>query len=417
MLILPVPRRSPSAGSKLGLIIIRVPPSLLLFAVQFFYVVEMESGLVENLLSSVTSIRVGFPDGSVSEVESSLNILCALAIVKGVSSVSDLFRLLAVPVTSDEWQSALKIINNPAHSGAPLYIDVHKVVRDNKYALQVQDLLDYQTPASISRIIHGSIQGNVLRLSLDSFGCRVIQKLMDVGTSEDCMRLVHPEISTEILNCTLDVNGNHVVQKMIDRLPSSECQFIVDAIIGDLARICVHGFGCRVVQRIIARCKSPQTDQLLEAVCADAGLISLLCSDKFGNYVVQHALEYGRLQDRDRITFCLASLGDFVQLACCKYASNVVEKAIRINNKPSPVPSASLRLLLMRIVNEPSVLALMKDRYGNYVVRAIAELANPDFGSEVEQTKKIILVNAHILKKFPFSWHLVDHLGKRNHGL
>jgi pumilio RNA-binding family len=147
-----------------------------------------------------------------------------------------------------------------------------------------------------------------------------------------------------------------------------------------------------------------------------------LSGDAFGNYVIQHALDYGRPIDRDRIVVCLASL-DIVALCCCKFASNVVEKAIRNHNKLSLTSPSSIlvtRLLIGSLLNgaeEPAIMTLMKDRYGNYVVRAIVELTNPEFNSEVSRVTTMILGNAASLKKFTFSWHLVEKLGKRNHGL
>ena len=384
----------------------------------------MEGAVVQNLLGTVGKLRVSLPDGSEAEVDSSVNTMCALAIVRGVSSFADLSSLLLQNplLTFDEWERVTKIVN--VREPAPR-IDIARILRDNKYAMYIQEMLGSLTPPAISRFIHSGVAGHVLELSVDSFGCRVVQKLIEVAPSaEDCLAIVHPELSCKIIDCTMDVNGNHVVQKLIDTLPSAECQFIVDAILGgNLRRLASHCFGCRVIQRIISRCRPAQTYPLLEALCGDPTLIGALASDSFGNYVLQHAIEYGRPEDRERIIVCLATM-DVVALCCCKFASNVVEKAIRSQNKPSlATPNSVLvvRLLitaLLAIYNgEEAILTLMKDRYGNYVVRAIVELTNPDLALEVHQTTKLIVENANSLKKFTFSWHLVERLGKRNHGL
>lgn len=389
----------------------------------------METTAVSNLLSTVPVLHVALPDGSVAEVESSVNTMCALAIVRGVSSFSDLSSLLLNPVLSfAEWERVMKIVNVSVRTGGDggARVDIPRIMRDNKYAMHVQEVLGSLAPAAVSKIINSSIQGHILELSVDSFGCRVVQKLIEVAPCvDDSLAIVHPELSFKIIDCTMDVNGNHVVQKLIDTLPSGECQFIVDAILsGDnLKRLANHCFGCRVIQRLISKCKPAQTHPLLEALCGDPTLIAALASDAFGNYVLQHAIEYGRPEDRERIIVCIATM-DVVALCCCKFASNVVEKAIRSQNKPSlATPSSVLvvRLLITALLamydGEEAILTLMKDRYGNYVVRAIVELTNPELALEVHKTTKLIVENAQSLKKFTFSWHLVERLGKRNIGL
>lgn len=382
---------------------------------------------MENFLRTVKAVRVAFPDGSEAVMESSLNMVCALAIVRGVSSVSGLTHLATCSVSLEEWEAASRIINLKLCSGnRPIVMfDVLRITRDSKYALFVQESLSsMRSWTEISGIVNSTFLGHVLELSVDSFGCRVIQKLIEIASLEDVLKMVHPELSGKIIDCAMDVNGNHVVQKLIDILPSEECQFIVNAILEDqgitLRRLCAHCFGCRVVQRIVSRCHSVQTEPVLEALCSDPALIGTLSADAFGNYVVQHALEYGRPIDRERIIVCLATM-DAVGLCCCKFASNVIEKAIRIQNKPSlstPNSVLVIRLLIGSLVaiqpnGESAIIALMKDRFGNYITRAIVELTNPEVAMEVQQVTRLIVKNAASLKKFTFSWHLVERLAKR----
>lgn len=391
---------------------------------------EKASREIEYLIKSLPAVHVWLPDGSETVVECTLQTVCAIAIVRGITHLHELRQLVQTPfLTYNEWERVSEIVSmslsRPMNT-ITAQIDAIRIMKDNKYSVLVQESLSSMSYEEVSGLIHSSFRGHFLALSLDSFGCRVIQKLIEVSSPADCLALVHLELSHKIVDCAMDVNGNHVVQKLIDVLPSSECQFMVDAILLDnhltLRRLCTHCFGCRVIQRIMSRCASSQTDTLFEAICSDPSLIVGLSSDAFGNYVIQHALEYGRSIDRDRIIVCLASL-DIVALSCCKFASNVVEKAIRNHNKLSlTTPSSILvtRLLIGSLLNgaeEPAILTLMKDRYGNYVVRAIVELTNPEFNTEVSRVTTMILGNATSLKKFTFSWHLVEKLGKRNHGL
>jgi hypothetical protein len=169
----------------------------------------------------------------------------------------------------------------------------------------------------------------------------------------------------------------------------------------------------------MSKCAPAQTEPLLEALCSNPIAIATLAEDVFGNYVMQHAIDYGRHIDRERICFGLASM-NVVSLACSKFASNVIEKLIRIHNKPalsSPNGLLATKLMINSTLapthtGDLGIIALMKDRYGNYVVRAIIELTRREFETEVQLVKRLILHNAPQLKKFTFSWHLVERLDK-----
>lgn len=49
-------------------------------------------------------------------------------------------------------------------------------------------------------------------------------------------------------------------------------------------------------------------------------------TDQYGNYVIQHVIEHGISEDRERIVKCLR--GDVLKYAQHKFASNVIEKCL-----------------------------------------------------------------------------------------
>jgi len=74
----------------------------------------------------------------------------------------------------------------------------------------------------------GVVQGHVLALSLQMYGCRVIQKALEVLPLEQ-QRLVVRELQGQVMRCVRDQNGNHVIQKSIERVkPTTEIQAIVE---------------------------------------------------------------------------------------------------------------------------------------------------------------------------------------------
>ena len=74
----------------------------------------------------------------------------------------------------------------------------------------------------------GVIQGHVLALSLQMYGCRVIQKALEVLPLEQ-QRLVVRELQGQVMRCVRDQNGNHVIQKSIEHVkPTTEIQAIIE---------------------------------------------------------------------------------------------------------------------------------------------------------------------------------------------
>merc|ERR1711988_1047284 len=82
-------------------------------------------------------------------------------------------------------------------------------------------------------------------------------------------------------------------------------------------------YGCRVEERLLEYCPEEMTSSLMMAVALEAHTLS---RDAFGNYVVQHVLEYGAVRYRSQVASALIQDG-IVALAQHRIASNVVQKA------------------------------------------------------------------------------------------
>ena len=370
----------------------------------------------KNSPDTLVSLDV-FDQGKwIETLECRINLVCALVVVKGNRS-EDLADLLAGRIDAEDLRRAQKILNSL--SSSPL-IDVGRILRDSKYACQIQDILKPETVEHAVKLF----QGQLVLLSLNSSGCRIVQKLLDIGSNEVRRSIMFPELSVRILDLCVDVNGNHVVQKFIDVAPSRDCVFLVDMLRADhgsVIRLASHSYGCRVIQRLMTQCDLKDVEYIFDALCANSEAIEKLSEDVFGNYVMQQAIDYGRDIDRERIGLCFASHPDIVRLGCSKYASNVVEKAIRYHNKRKNGSAIVTKLMLNAILasndpitGEPGLLTLMKDRYGNYVVRAMVELTSVEFARETALVRTVISENSLLLKKFTFSWHLVERLEKLN---
>jgi mRNA-binding protein PUF3 len=96
------------------------------------------------------------------------------------------------------------------------------------------------------------------------------------------------------------------------------------------------------------------------------GCVPTLIIDQFGNYVIQHVIENGEEKDRCRIISVVIS--QLFMYSKHKFASNVVEKSIEFGE---PGQKAEILKLLTSVNDkgENPALTLVRDQYGNYVIR------------------------------------------------
>lgn len=244
------------------------------------------------------------------------------------------------------------------------------------------------------------LMGQIVPLSLQMYGCRVIQKALDVIEPDQRVRLAR-ELDGQVMRCVRDQNGNHVIQKCIENIPSDKVGFMLYAFRGQVSSLSMHPYGCRVIQRLLERCSHDHqcrfiTEEILESVC-------VLSKDQYGNYVTQHVLEKGTSEERERIGRKLS--GHIVQLSLHKFASNVIEKCLEYGGRVE-------RDLIIKEIAGPdesynSLLMMMKDQYGNYVVQKIFETCTADQRLTLFSR---VRMHASALKKYTYGKHIVSRL-------
>ena len=215
------------------------------------------------------------------------------------------------------------------------------------------------------KILANHMKGHVLPLSMQMYGCRVVQKAFEHVLVDQQASLVKEldGSNSQVLKVVKDQNGNHVVQKAIERIPGEHIQFIIDAHRGQMAKMSTHQYGCRVVQRMLEHCQPPVKRVILDELLEH---IHPLISDSYGNYVVQHIIQNGELRDRRQVVDII--LHQLLVFSKHKFASNIVEKSIDCADEDQ-------REQILQGLTGPDetgvtpVLGLMRDQYGNYVLR------------------------------------------------
>jgi len=214
-----------------------------------------------------------------------------------------------------------------------------------------------------------SSTGGVLARTRDREGCRMVQKALDDAENDedrvalaDCLR----GHVWEVARCP---HGNHVLQKYVTTMKPSACQFIVDEFvqmgvfgIGKMAR---HKYACRVLQRLFEHCWPSQLDKIVDCLLAD---VVALAMQRYGNYVIQHLIEYGSEGTQRRAAKQLEAR--IAELSLNNDACMVLEKALQ---------SASEEVqdsLVEALLGAPGALAAMAHtRRGHSTALVVLELA------------------------------------------
>jgi pumilio RNA-binding family len=208
----------------------------------------------------------------------------------------------------------------------------------------VQKLLDFGTP-DMKAEIWQTLHGEIMELSMQIYGCRVVQKAFET-LDDDGISLMLKEFQYSVLSCIHDQNGNHVIQKCIEVLNTrakqaddygnhrraaylrDEIAFVVDDVVANIVTLSCHPYGCRVLQRILEHCSEESRVTVLDEI---KKYHQKLLDDQYGNYVIQHVLQFGRPLDRDSILGIVVDNG-LLGLSRQKFASNVVEKLLKYGN-------------------------------------------------------------------------------------
>ncbi|CAI4219193.1 unnamed protein product [Parascedosporium putredinis] len=215
------------------------------------------------------------------------------------------------------------------------------------------------------KVLAAQMKGKVVDLSVQMYACRVVQKALEHVLVEQQAELVN-ELEPEIIRVVRDQNGNHVVQKIIELVPKQYIGFIMEAFRNQCSLLGSHPYGCRVIQRMLEHGTEEEKRDIMAELHASA---PVLIVDQYGNYVAQHVIEHGKAEDRSLMIGVV--LDNLVALSKHKFASNVVEKCIEFGS------IEELRLIRERLIagatdGTSSLQFMMKDQYGNYVIRTCA---------------------------------------------
>ncbi|CAK9073545.1 unnamed protein product [Durusdinium trenchii] len=137
------------------------------------------------------------------------------------------------------------------------------------------------------------LQGSLLRLTKDRWGCRVMQAALEEASPE-FQQAFASELQGKALKLCQHLHANFVLQKYVELLPSSAGAFILQELTPHALEVAAHVYGCRVLQRLIEHCsKEPELSKLVESLLATVPQIEKLLKDPFGSNVLRALVAHG----------------------------------------------------------------------------------------------------------------------------
>ena len=300
----------------------------------------------------------------------------------------------------------LKIISNPQYSNNILYRFLTPYMLpliNNIYGnLIYQNFIDILDQSNLYHFLN-FINHNFIEISHSQNGTRVIQKLVEkiyhlkLYKSFICNSLIQM-LKGRVTELSIDENANHIIQKFIIHIPYPINNFIYNEIYQNFLLISITKYGCCVIQKCLNNASKEQREKLIYLVLQNT---FYLIENQFGNYIYQCVLF---LKD-DNINLKIINVifPQLIPLCKEKYSSNVIEKLFDIGN------DRIVNCLINYICkNEKTILELLTDKYGNYIIQKILSVCNNK--QIFIGILSIIAKNIHEIKSTSFGKKLIGKL-------
>jgi len=222
-----------------------------------------------------------------------------------------------------------------------------------------------------------SLAGNVWKLSRDEEGCHRVQEALSEGDNYSRAQIAK-ELWGHVWKAAEHRHANFVLQKCIQELTPEASSFIVDELKTGAAWLSRSNTGVRVFERLLEHCRD-QVEGMISEVLADA---RNLCVHQFGNYMMQHILEYGSQDQRRALA---TSILGFLDRRMCsnEYGVAVIGKALQ--HAPVEERQAIAEALLK---DQDRFIRIAMQRHGKV---AIMELLK---GPGEEKARELLVKNA-----------------------
>ncbi|KAF4394855.1 hypothetical protein G4B88_002732 [Cannabis sativa] len=203
--------------------------------------------------------------------------------------------------------------------------------------------------------------GQLVDISLDAHGSRVVQKLIENAEDRDLIELIMSAIEPGFLLLAKDLNGNHVVQRCLQCFSSEHNEHIFHDAVKYCIDIATHRQGCCVLQRCLSRAPEKHLDKLVTEITNNA---LFLAQDPYGNYVIQFII--GLRLPSANAKLASQFRGNYEYLSMHKFSSHVVEKCLKHFDEIRPS-------IIYELLSVSQFDQLLEHPFANYDMGALHE--------------------------------------------
>lgn len=224
-----------------------------------------------------------------------------------------------------------------------------------------------------------SLASRVWELSREARGSRQVQEAIDNASNDDERAAIAQQLHGKVWQALECRNANHVLQKLISSMRPQASQFVIDEIRSRGSRSAAyaaqHCFGCRILERLLEHCTPEQLHGLVEDLLSFG---PQLCTDQYGNFVVQHMLEFGSDEHKHRMSRIVA--GQIASIPGDYHGCAVVSAALTHSLADDKIVVA--RSVLGR---RGLLVCMARQRHGHDAVMCLLNLVNIKERAEAER--------------------------------
>ncbi|KAL5204110.1 hypothetical protein ABZP36_008981 [Zizania latifolia] len=220
----------------------------------------------------------------------------------------------------------------------------------------LEDCRDDHRMRIISEITR--VPGELITVACNMHGTRAVQKVIETTNTPDQVSKVVSALSPGAMRLMTDTNGSHVAHRCLQKLLPEHKAFLLDAAALRFLILAKDRQGCCIIKKCIEHSNDEQKYRLLYNITSSALSLS---EDQYGNYVIQFIVILG-------IEWAMAKIvnelqGHFGYLSMQKCSSHVVENCLK------RAPQLDQERIIKELMNDPKLLHIMLDPYGNYVIQ------------------------------------------------
>jgi len=216
---------------------------------------------------------------------------------------------------------------------------------------------------------------NIVDLSYNPFGTRVVQKLVETLQSKKHIYFLRMAIEPHLVNFMLNPNAYHVILKCISFLPENNIIYIFDILRKNLLDICLNKCGCSSIQKCLDVCSEKQRELFIGKVLK---LTNSLIADISGNYVLLYIINMKQPEVIMEILDKIVNSEDLKTLCKSRISSSVLEKCLDYSKEEVRGSFVG------KILQMEDLLELVLDPQGYFIVIKILVYAK-------EEDKKLLI--------------------------